>query len=213
MSMLVRSFSFLVRGDTLRRCAGVERRSEERECGERERIEAGKKNRIEIGFRPSSPFDDDDDDDLNRSSFSSSSHPSFSFQTKPNKPTSTAIVLQYPHAVEAAAREWGDRYQARRQAATAELMNLVVAAVGGEVAVSAADVEEGDIDSLVQDLVTSGTAHGLVDTFGKGKQGRDARAAYARLWSLVVGEVASRGLLGDNYVIEKTVKLLLGLTW
>ena len=124
-----------------------------------------------------------------------------------------AIVLQYPHAVEAAVREWADRYQARRASATAELMNLLVAAVGGEIHVSAADVEEGDIDALVTDLVTSATSHGLLDPFGKGKHARDARAAYARLWSLIVREVATRGLLGDNYVVEKAIKLVLGLTW
>lgn len=92
-------------------------------------------------------------------------------------------------------------------------MNLLVTAVGDEISVSAADVEEGDVDALVTDLVTSATSHGLLEPFGKGKQARDAKAAYARLWSLVVREVASRGLLGDNYIIEKTIKLLLGLTW
>ena len=92
-------------------------------------------------------------------------------------------------------------------------MNLLVAAVGGEIVVSAADVEEGDIDSLVTDLVTSATSHGLLEPFGKGKHARDAKAAYVRLWSLIVREIATRGLLGDNYVVEKSIKLVLGLTW
>ena len=149
---------------------------------------------------------------------------SFSFRSTKKKkknpdPFKTpAIVLQYPHAVEAAAREWADRYQARRASAAAELMNLLVAAVGGELAVSAPDVEEGDIDALVTDLVTSATSHGLLEPFGGSKgrgrhHARDARAAYSRLWSLVVRELAARGLLGDNYVLEKVIKLLLGLTW
>lgn len=143
--------------------------------------------------------------------------------TKKKKRKTPAIVLQYPHAVEAAARDWADRYQARRASAAAELVNLLVAAVGGEIAVSAADVEEGDIDALVNDLVTSATSHGLLEPFGGSGSGgsrgkgrnhaRDARAAYQSLWALVVRELASRGLLGDNYVLEKVIKLLLGLTW
>ena len=159
-------------------------------------------------------------------SFLSLSLSRFSLSLQQPKKTS-AIVLQYPQAVEAAAREWADRYQARRAPAAAEHVNLLVAAVGGEVAVSAADVEEGDIDALVTDLVTSATSHGLLEPFGAGAGGgggarggargrnhaRDARAAYSRLWSLVVRELASRGLLGDNYVLEKVIKLLLGLTW
>jgi hypothetical protein len=140
-------------------------------------------------------------------------------------PTLTAIVLQHPHALEAAAREWADRYQAstqHRARATAELLSLLVAAVGGEVAVSAEDVEEGDVDSLVADLVTSATSHGLLEPFGGGKGGgagggsrlsRERRSSYSRMWSLLVGEIAARGLLGDSYAIEKTIKLVLGLTW
>ena len=136
--------------------------------------------------------------------------PSFSFSTQNQKKLPPAIILQYPHAVEAAAREWADRYQARRASATAELMNLLVAAVGGEIGVSAADAEEGDIDALVTDLVTSATSHGLLEPFGKGRHAREAKTAYARLWSLIVREVATRGLLGDNYVVEKAIKLVLG---
>lgn len=132
-----------------------------------------------------------------------------------------AIVLQHPQAVEAAAKEWADRYQARRAPATAELLTLLVSAAGGEIPVTAADVDEGDVDSLVQDLVSASQSHGLLDPFGStagrgagaAARARAAREAYSQLWTEVVKEVASRGLLGDGYVIDKTIKLILGLTW
>jgi hypothetical protein len=140
-------------------------------------------------------------------------------------PTLTAIVLQHPHALEAAAREWADRYQAstqHRARATAELLSLLVAAVGGEVAeVTRSATSESTSPSSTSSAETA-TSHGLLEPFGGGKGGgagggsrlsRERRSSYSRMWSLLVGEIAARGLLGDSYAIEKTIKLVLGLTW
>ena len=115
-------------------------------------------------------------------------------------------------------QEWADRYQADRAAATAELLTLLVSACGAAGGVvSAADVDDGEVDRLVASLNAAVTQSGVVDPFRAGPTGargaKAARAAYAGLWAACAREHAARGLTGDGYFVDRVTAVLLGLSW
>lgn len=125
----------------------------------------------------------------------------------------TEITLNHPDTVDAAVSDWADAYEARRAAATAELLSLLVQAAGADASVAAADVDEGDTDDLVARLVAAVTAGGVADPYARGgRAGARARAAYGSLWRGAIGALAARGLLGDGYFVDKATAVLLGLS-
>ena len=122
------------------------------------------------------------------------------------------ITLNHPDTLGTAVAEWADAYEARRAAATAELLSLLVQAAGADAAVSPDAVEEGDTDDLVARLVAAVTAGGVADPYARGRAGARARAAYGGLWRGAVGALAARGLLGDGFFVDKATAVLLGLS-
>ena len=128
-------------------------------------------------------------------------------------PFSSALTISFPDAVDKAAAEWADDYEADRAAATAALLSLLVQAAGADAAVSPDYVESGEADDLVARLVTAVTSGGVADPFkAAGKGAKRARDAYGELWRGAVGALASRGLLGDGYFVDKATAVLLGMS-
>ncbi|KAK9814838.1 hypothetical protein WJX72_012382 [[Myrmecia] bisecta] len=129
----------------------------------------------------------------------------------PGELTMLEIVKNHGTAITVAAKEWVDRYREDRAAATAELLTLLVQASGSTYVLSADEAEEGEVDKLVQKLLTKATQDGYDDLF-KAKGQRDHfKANYLEMWDKLVRECHTEEILFDEYLLEKVTHLVIGL--
>eukprot|EP00884_Botryococcus_braunii_P004065 jgi/Botrbrau1/1365/Bobra.0063s0074.1 len=88
---------------------------------------------------------------------------------------------------------------------------LLVQAGGSDMVLTAEEVEEGEVDRLVETLITSVTVDGYLDLF-KAKGVRNFREHYLEMWDHLLREAhAANWLLQDDYLLDKLSHLLIGL--
>mmetsp|Transcript_20536 Transcript_20536/g.48895 ORF Transcript_20536/g.48895 Transcript_20536/m.48895 type:complete len:247 (+) Transcript_20536:180-920(+) len=122
------------------------------------------------------------------------------------------VVAHHGGAVKTAAKEWAERYLGGRLEATAELMTLLVKACGCPYVVTAADVDEGAIDDLVQRISDAIREEGTADAFS-GRGGKTFRSSLEDLLDRAVQEAHAREFLFDDFFCEKLANFLTALSW
>eukprot|EP00887_Chlorella_sp_A99_P000272 scaffold13.g272.t1 len=137
------------------------------------------------------------------------------------------IVKKHGASIAVAAKDWVDRYKADRAAATAELLTLLLQARGAPWrtgcacgladGVTAAEVEEGEVDALKEELDKKAMqarrgmcGEGLEDPF-KAKGQKGFRGNYLELWDKAMRDAHAAGLLGDQFLLDRLVNMVIAL--
>eukprot|EP00198_Chlamydomonas_reinhardtii_P010270 XP_001699607.1 cohesin complex subunit [Chlamydomonas reinhardtii] len=121
------------------------------------------------------------------------------------------VLTKHPKSAERAAKEWVERYQADKVAATAELMSMIARAGGCESGVSEDDVEAGEMDDVVRRLVDTIVKDGGSEPF-RDRKLRQLRGAYESFWTALSTELHAVGRLLDDHVCDRLSNLLVGLS-